>query len=60
MRYWREDELPIGQSNSRLLLEIPQTGERYGFTQAEALLMSLQQQLQAHIEGEEGGAHDNK
>lgn len=42
---WWENQDTTTDSSSRFVLEIPGTGERYGFTSAEMLLHALKNQL---------------
>jgi hypothetical protein len=45
VRCWEDSGVPEN-STSRFVLEIPRTGERYGFTSSEKLLNALQNQLE--------------
>lgn len=44
VRCWEDREAPKDNA-SRFVLEIPRTGERYGFTSSERLLSALKNQL---------------
>jgi hypothetical protein len=49
VRYWHDRETSEdtpSEDASRFVLEIPRTGERYGFTSAATLLAALHRQLE--------------
>lgn len=45
VRCWDESMEPHSEEHTRFVLEIPKTGERFGFTDTQKLLIALQQQL---------------
>lgn len=46
---WWENQDTTTDSSSRFVLEIPGTGERYGFTSADMLLHALKNQLDTAV-----------
>jgi hypothetical protein len=45
VRYWEEQDVPSNRRICRFTLEIPATGQRFGFTSPEALMQALEQRL---------------
>jgi hypothetical protein len=45
VRYWEEQDTSTSRRIYRFTLEIPATGQRFGFTSPEALMSALEQRL---------------
>jgi len=45
VRFWQEETTTRGQSTARFVLDVPSTGQRYGFVDREELLNALRAEL---------------